>query len=151
MIRCTKATCQICQKCHHPPSCEGHMGSGIMGNNIQSCAHLPPCYLMEGRAVGTSEKMTAKKKKTKNKSNRKKYSSLQNTLSSATSKNSFKWHFFPLMGSWEAVLAENALAVSSVFIIIWLNYTKVTDFKKKPLTHWKFWFHIEGSRLAFHP
>lgn len=54
------------------------------------------------------------------------------------------------MGRWEAVLAENALVVPSLFIIIRLNYTKVKDFEKKPLTHWKFWLHIEGSRLSFH-
>lgn len=75
----------------------------------------------------------------------------RNTPSPATSKTSFKWHFFPRMGSWEAVLAENALAVSSVFIILWLSYTKVIDFVKKPLTHRKFWWHIEGNRLSFHP
>lgn len=61
MIRCTEA---MCQKCHHPTSCEGQICNGIMGNNIQSCAYLPPCHLMEGRAVGISEKMIAKKKLT---------------------------------------------------------------------------------------
>lgn len=61
MTKCTEA---MCQKCHHPTSCEGQICSGIMGNNIQSCAYLPPCHLMEGSAVGISEKMIAKKKLT---------------------------------------------------------------------------------------
>lgn len=59
MIRCTATTYQ---KCQHPTPCVGRTCGHIMGNNIQPCDHLTPCHLMEGRAVRTSEKGTAKKK-----------------------------------------------------------------------------------------
>lgn len=44
MIRHTE---DMCQKCHHPTSCEGHLCSSIMGNNIQSCSS--PSLSLDGR------------------------------------------------------------------------------------------------------
>lgn len=131
-----------CQKCQHPTSCEGHTCGHIMGNNIQPCDQLTPCHLTEGKAVGTLEKTIAKKKVTE-----KLIQPATHFLYSHLQKH-FQVTLPPTNGQLKVCPSRECLG--HVFVIMWLSFSNVINFGKKPLAHQKFQLHSERSRLSFH-